>query len=725
MNDIEELKDSLSPDIEELEQIYESFQKEYPIERLKKLTIDEYTNTNKDSFCYTLEFGLKGLGSIKGSSSYKFGIYKYNKIPKDNKNYPHDKSYAWISKYGDTSSIAYDNILNKIISIAEAAKIFDLDKIESIDISNMFKWKIAFLYSDYKLLDIFSKEALRYLSEKYGNNNTNASFSEMYKYLLSHRKNENIFEFSSQLWNEWLLYNNKHHKQKKFWAVGASFNTEDMTEFFINENIWYDGYGVNENDDRNIKELNKIKEGDILLLKSSSTKGANHTISFTRLKAIGIVVDKENQYTLNVDWIHICEPYIDFDNISYRATIEEMRNDEMLEYAKEFINNYTKPTMNNQPYDKYINILKSNYNIILTGAPGTGKTYLAKKIAESMGCSENEIGFVQFHPSYDYTDFVEGLRPIEKDGNIGFERKDGVFKEFCKKAINHSKSEDIWNNIGEYIKSNIYIPSSAGKSEYHIDNYDNKYIYLSGTSIQGYKIPISDVKKAYESKLWEGGQKNGNDSYTAALAKYIYEKVNKIISFDNCTKNFVFIIDEINRGEISKIFGELFYSIDPGYRGEKGSVYTQYQNLVPEGDVFKKGFYVPENVYIIGTMNDIDRSVESMDFAFRRRFAFVEIKAEDTLSMLDELNDESLKEKAINRLKNLNNAISKIDGLSSAYHIGASYFLKLNNYGGNFELLWKYHIEGLLREYLRGMRNVDDKIKELKKAYDNESAPNI
>lgn len=96
--------------------------------------------------------------------------------------------------------------------------------------------------------------------------------------------------------------------------------------------------------------------------------------------------------------------------------------------------------------------------------------------------------------------------------------------------------------------------------------------------------------------------------------------------------------------------------------------------MVPEGDVFENGFYVPENVYIIGTMNDIDRSVESMDFAFRRRFAFKEIKANENLDMLNDLG-EDLSGKSKSRLINLNNKISEIEGLDSSYHIGADYFL--------------------------------------------------
>ena len=180
-------------------------------------------------------------------------------------------------------------------------------------------------------------------------------------------------------------------------------------------------------------------------------------------------------------------------------------------------------------------------------------------------------------------------------------------------------------------------------------------------------------------------------------------------------KPFVFIIDEINRGEASKIFGELFYAIDPGYRGKKDiRVKTQYQNLVPETDVFAEGFYIPENVFILGTMNDIDRSIESMDFAMRRRFTWKEIKPEDTQSMLDSL---ECADKAKSVMVRLNNAISSIEGLGAAYQVGPSYFLKLDDNGGNFEKLWDMNIEPLLREYIRGFRKSDEIMAKLRNAY--------
>lgn len=366
-------------------------------------------------------------------------------------------------------------------------------------------------------------------------------------------------------------------------------------------------------------------------------------------------------------------------------------------------------------YSNYINLLQKNYNLILNGAPGTGKTYLAKQIAAHIifdgNVPENfeehpkfieQCGFVQFHPSYDYTDFVEGLRPTRpnQDGNIGFERKDGTFKAFCKKAINDAAKWD-YTNIDKYIKPGIEIPSCTERTEYQIKSIDNKYIHIEGRTIEPKRIPIAEVKEAYEKELWDGGQKNGYDSYTAAIAKYIH-----IHSIYNV---FFFIIDEINRGEISKIFGELFFSIDPGYRGVKGKVQTQYQNLITEDDPFKDGFYIPENVYIIGTMNDIDRSVECMDFAMRRRFTFKEITAEESAKNMGFSDEDEAKK----RMMSLNNAISEIDGFNSSFHIGAAYFKGIDD----FDALWELKLAGLLKEYLRGMPDAEESLEALKKAY--------
>ena len=397
--------------------------------------------------------------------------------------------------------------------------------------------------------------------------------------------------------------------------------------------------------------------------------------------------------------------------------------------------------------DNYVSLLKSNHNLILTGAPGTGKTYLAKQIAQAMGCTDNEIGFVQFHPSYDYTDFVEGLRPLDDgNGNVGFERKDGVFKEFCAKALENltdsqkslqtlqqetSVRDLIDDFVQDAIDSDLKLETQGTKNVFHIIENKAKHITIDipkNEKTRVIALPKSDLITLLENKVDISGSKDiqlyfqrkyrtQQDSYTYVL----YEKLKSLESKTKVEtvslipkKNFVFIIDEINRGEINKIFGELFFSIDPGYRGEKGRVQTQYQNMVEDCDAFKKGFFVPENVYIIGTMNDIDRSVESMDFAFRRRFAFKEVTADDSKAMLD---DFEWKDDAVKRMDSLNAAIEKTEGLTSAYHIGASYFLKLKNYNGDFGQLWDCHLKGLLFEYLRGTQSVGENMRKLEKAY--------
>lgn len=401
---------------------------------------------------------------------------------------------------------------------------------------------------------------------------------------------------------------------------------------------------------------------------------------------------------------------------------------------KRIFNGYRNP---------YSDKLIESKNIIFRGAPGTGKTYLAKEIAADIisdgyfddyslltDAQKEQVEFVQFHPSYDYSDFVEGLRPkINTDGSMGFELQDGIFKGFVERARknyeNSKKSQDVVEkeltaqesiaNFFNSVEFGVDTFETVNKNKFTITSADEEHIDIEipgNATVNKLRLNTDELRRMLESDVSFTkvrdvtaffGKKFATQaySYDFALYKIIHKKSapkSRQGIAPEKLKKYIFIIDEINRGEISKIFGELFFALDPGYRGPAGEVATQYSNLHTDPN---RKFYIPENLYIIGTMNDIDKSVDSFDFAMRRRFRFIEIKADERLEMLASLEDDELEAEAIRRMTALNQEIAKTEELNENYQIGGSYFLKLKDL--TFDQLWTDYLCPLLQEYIRGM----------------------
>lgn len=409
----------------------------------------------------------------------------------------------------------------------------------------------------------------------------------------------------------------------------------------------------------------------------------------------------------------------------------------------------------------FSHMLIESKNLIFRGAPGTGKSYLAREIAADIISDgyfddytlltdeqKKQVEFVQFHPSYDYSDFVEGLRPkLNADGSMGFALRDGIFKKFVdcarknyedskktKEVVENERSaQEAMTEFFSDIEFGVDTFKTINGNKFTITSVDDGLINISipgNETSNKLTLHLDEVRKMLES-----GQKfekikdvtaffgktfaTQGYSYDFAIYKAIQAKkitASKAQVKQEKLKKYIFIIDEINRGEISKIFGELFFSIDPGYRGRAGEISTQYSNLHDDPD---KKFYIPENVYIIGTMNDIDRSVDSFDFAMRRRFRFVELKADERLEMLASLEDEALKDEAIRRMAALNKEIAGVEDLNEHYQIGASYFLKLKTL--DFDRLWTDYLQPLLQEYVQGMYDEKGLMDRFAKAYGYQS----
>ncbi|HEC1747157.1 TPA: AAA family ATPase [Campylobacter lari] len=308
----------------------------------------------------------------------------------------------------------------------------------------------------------------------------------------------------------------------------------------------------------------------------------------------------------------------------------------LYEVAYSFANLCGKADIKSNDLEGFKKLLKTHKNIIFHGIPGTGKTYTIVNNVKNIIKNENQMLITQFHPSFSYEDFIEGIKPVGiENGQLKLELKNGIFREFCDKA--------------------------------------------------------KEEEKGFLEKLEKG-------NFNEALSDHGY----------------FFIADEINRAELSRVFGELLYALE--YRGEKGKIKTQYASMRDDED-----FYVPENMFLLGTMNDLDKSIDSFDLALRRRFIWQEMECDYNV-IRDEIYANNIEEYA-QACKKLNDKISK--DIGEKYQLGHSYFLKIEFKNdeikdSDMKKLFSNRFEALLKEYLRSEYNekeIQKHLDDLKKLF--------
>lgn len=411
-----------------------------------------------------------------------------------------------------------------------------------------------------------------------------------------------------------------------------------------------------------------------------------------------------------------------------------------------YIDGWLENMKNKAFTNKCANLLKSKHNIILQGAPGTGKTYNTAAIALSVlgidgvdldnhdevmkkyeELQDDRIFFTTFHQSLDYEDFVEGLKPhVQTNENgeslgVTYEPEDGIFKRACN-AVVTDDSKDIIECIDDYLQkikgfeNRREIPTVTGKSSLYVWwKEGNKTVSSRSTNStsqreESYSPSPLNIEKIKAQALGKGCENNWQQyaqAFIEAVKKEYHAKTDKSV---------VLIIDEINRGNVSKIFGELITLLEADKR-DKGN--HPIKVTLPYS---KTLFGVPSNLYIIGTMNTTDRSTGTLDYALRRRFAFVTLKSDPNVIVkhYEKLGNDDLKAIAIDLFNNIKAFITNpkhlcgdlcIDDLM----VGHSYFMASSK--EELQCKVEFEIIPLIAEYINdGILTVNDQEKE--KAFD-------
>ncbi|WP_455000734.1 McrB family protein [Capnocytophaga leadbetteri] len=407
-----------------------------------------------------------------------------------------------------------------------------------------------------------------------------------------------------------------------------------------------------------------------------------------------------------------------------QKTLERLLNKETESF--QFIDRYYKQilkTLEMKILQEYINLLYYKKQIILQGPPGTGKTREAKRIArEVLGLGEDEnlegneqFKLIQFHPSYSYEDFVRGIvaKPNEEGNGIVYTAENKILGTFAKEAFNNwhkaqqstqtLKEEEVFEAFIEHIKEELAQSEDykypLTEAVYLFDADDKRFKYKGDNwevHSKGLNMKFSEIKKIIDSNTTERKDiiKNYNlEALTRQMSTYFLRIVEKYYEFRKNykptvdkipLKNYILVIDEINRANLSAVLGELIYALE--YRGE--AVQSMY---AIEGE---NNLILPPNLYIIGTMNTADRSVGHIDYAIRRRFAFVNILPKD---LTNELGDQ-FKSELFDKVTNLFNSNLSPEFKKEEVQLGHSYFITKNT---PIDIRWEYEIKPILLEYVK------------------------
>ena len=763
--------------------LYNEFLFQFPLEKIRNMKLDEYTNLNREnSFCYWLESKTVELGSIWGGSSYKFGIYRYDKRPDNPSVVVSDEEYAWYKKYNASNKDeAFEIVLKAIVTIAESALSGNLEAIEEENtFGNVVKWKIAFLYANEMLLPIYKRDMLEKVASKLGySDSAKAKIYELQHFLMSQKGGKDLFDFYDELLA--IIEAEPSNKNTKVWLFAPGENAcmwdeckdsqtmclgwdliGDLSEFNNKEELTKALQVAYQKEDASFKNdslalwqfVHDIHPGDIVYAK----KGIN--------KIIGRGVVESDYYydgalstyrhIRKVKWTH----YGDWDYPAHKLVLKTLTgiskypdfvrnlNDIVVEgnpitttqstSTKHYwwlvaapdvwkfsdinvgeVIEYTLLNENGNKRRVYQNFLDAKAGDIVIGYASTPTLQVVALGEIAKDTDEQHLYFRKTEQLLNPIDYsiikgYEELRSMECMAGGG---RGTLFKV----------TEDEYQLLMELIRKENPILTSGSIDIYTDERFLNE-VYMSASDLQKLKALIKKKQNiilqgapgvgktftaerlAYtlmgeiDKQRVEMVQFHQNYSYEDFILGYkpnvdggfelkhgvFYKFCKKALNTPD--KDFFFIIDEINRGNLSKIFGELLMLIENSYRGKE--IKLAYTDEL---------FTVPKNLYIIGMMNTADRSLAMIDYALRRRFSFFEMypgfATEGFKSYQLSLANERL-DKLIQGIQALNEVISSDDSLGNGFCIGHSYFCNQTEFSMEWlENVVEYDIEPMLKEY--------------------------